>query len=161
MAAPVEERKVKDALRPWLGTAMTENTTIAFDLANVLRRYSPFRQSLDELCEELNSFLFRALHSYLGSAMSIRLDDGRIRRIPVREIEPMADDLMGVLFDSLSVYSVNFELLNSYALTHESLAALRVLYQKYADMMNPAEREMLISIVRDVYPEERYQSWLK
>jgi hypothetical protein len=161
VAAPIEEKKVKAALRVWIGTAMLENTSIAYETANVLRRYSPFRQSLDELRDSLDTFLFKTLHSYLGSSMSVRLDDGRIHRIPVRDMEPMADDLMGVLFDSLSVYSVNFEQLNAYALTHESLAALRVLYEKYADMMSPAEREVLVSIVKDVYPPERYSAWLK
>ncbi len=161
MAAPIEEQNVKAALRPWLGTALIENTSLAFDAANILRSYSPYRQSLDELRDTLDQFLFRALRQYLGTAMSIRLDDGRIHRVLVRDMEPMADDLMGVLFDSLSVYSVNLQLLNAYALTHESLSSIRVLYQKYQAMMTPEEHQMLATIVKEIYPQERYAHWLE
>lgn len=161
MAAAIREIDVKEALRPWLGTALLENTPIAFDAANLLRGYSPYRQSLDELQKALDKFIFNALHTYVGVGMSVRVDDGRIRRIFVKDVEVIADDLMGVLFDSLSVYSVNFELLNAYALTHESLSSLRVLYLKYQQMMTLEERDMLLSIVKSVYPKERYHAWLK
>lgn len=161
MAAAIREYDVMEALRPWLGTAIVQNTAVAREAATVLRRYSPYRQSLDELRDELESGLFHLLHKTLGVSMTVRLDDGNLRRILVKDLEPMTDDLMGVLFDSLSVYSVTYELLNAYALSHESLASLRVLYQKYSDMMSPPERSMILSIIQSVYPPDRYRRWLK
>lgn len=161
MAAAIRDFDVKEALRPWLGFALVENTPIAQEAAALLRRYSPFRQSLDELRDALEHYLFHALHQTLGVSMTVRRDNGNLHRILVKDLEPLTDDLMGVLFDSLSVYSVTYELLNEYALTHESLASLRVLYQKYEQMMGSADRQLFLNIIKDVYEPERYRKWLK
>ena len=161
MAAAIRETDIAEALRPWLGTVFINSTDIVREAAARLGRYSPYRQSLDELRDALDRYVFGALHQHLGVGMTARLDDGRIRRILVKDIERLTDDLMGVLFDSLAVYSVNYELLNAYALSHESLSSLRVLYQKYSEHMTADERATMVSVIRDVYPAERYAAWLE
>ena len=44
----------------------------------------------------------------------------------------ITDDLMGLIFDSLTPFSANFIKINDYSMQVQSLNALRVLYQKYA-----------------------------
>lgn len=160
MAAAIREKDVVDVLRPWLGSAFLAATDTAAQLTETLRGYSPFHQSLDDLRDVLDKQLFHLLHTHLGVSMSVQLDSGRIVRIMVRTIEPITDDLLGVLFDSLSVYSVNYEMLNRYALTHESLSSLRVLFQKYRGMMSEDEVEMIVYMIKRTYPKERYGHWL-
>jgi len=160
VAASISEDKVINVLRPWLGPVILDHTSLAREAAHLLRQYSPFRKSLDELRDEIENHIFNALHRHLGVSMSVRFENGSVKRIFIRDIEIITDDLMGVLFDSLSVYSVNYELLNAYALSHASLSSLRVLYQRFSEWMSEAERQKLVSVITDTYPPERYKAWL-
>lgn len=161
MAAAIRDFDVREVLRFWVGTALVDNTSLLQEIAAILRRYSPYRQTLDELRDVLERHLFHALHQILGVSMTVRMDSGALRRIMVKDLEIITDDLMGILFDSLSVYSVTYELLNDYALNHESLSSLRVLYQKYSKMMTEEERDVLLYIIKSVHPAERSSQWLK
>jgi len=160
MAASVSEDSVRQALRLWVGMDVIDNTSISREAVTLLRRYSPFRQSLSELRDAVETLLLGILHRFLGVSMSARMEDGCFRRILMRDIVALTDDLVGILFDSLAVYSVNYELISAYSLSHESLAALRVLYQKYEQWMKPDERAVLAAMIRRVYPKERYEQWL-
>ena len=67
---------------------------------------------------------------------------------------------MGVLFDSLKVYSVNYESLQSYVMESGSFSAMRVLYQKYGECMSAEERRVLARIIRDARPAADWKDWL-
>ena len=72
----------------------------------------------------------------------------------------LTDDVLGVLMDSLSPYSVNFELLKNYSMQQPSLSALRVLYTKYQSFQTTEELAAIARTVRTCHLRERYASWL-
>lgn len=161
MAAVIRLEDVVDALRPWVGSLIAENTQLAPGAADILRSYAPYKESTQQLAKRLDSYLFTALHTLLGRSMTITLDNGRDVRLLVSNLAYIADDLLGVLFASLSPYSVNYLMIKDYSMTHESLAALRVLYQKYDEFQSQEEKNLMARIIRQNYPLWRYERWLK
>ena len=133
MAMPVEKTDVECALRPWLGSLFLN----AHPLADIIT---------ERLC---------------NGTLTVILDNYRSRRLGQAAIDAMTDDLMGVVFDQLTPFSANFIKLNDYSMHNESLNALRVLYQKYAPYYSPDEFAFMVRVIKGVYPEERYRSWLK
>ena len=109
----------------------------------------------------MESYLFDTLYGYLGDDMTVKTDSGELRRIRMRELPQLADDVMGVLFDSMQVYSITYTKLKDYSLHAGSLSAMRVLYQKFDAFQPPEEKELIARIIRDNYPPEHYASWLK
>ena len=65
------------------------------------------------------------------------------------------------IFEKLTPFSANFIKLNDYSLHVASLNAMRVLYEKYASYFAPEELAFMVSVIKSVYPEERYRDWLK
>ena len=112
------------------------------------------------LAGALEDALFNAVYEQLGPSMSARMDDGTYRRIRSAELKDAADDVLGVLFDRLKVYSVSYESLHDYCMSTGSFAALRVLYTRYADFMPSSERKIIARIIRDCRPREQWESWL-
>lgn len=162
MLVPVAIRteQVRAALRLRLGSDMVQETDVADRAADVLRGYSPYRDTLEALSERLCNTLFDCLYRSLGPRMTVRLDSGAMVRIRIQELPEVADDAMGALFEALTVYSVSYGLLKDYSLRSGSLSAMRVLYQRYDAFQSAQEKEIIARIVRDRYPAERYQAWL-
>ena len=160
MAAVISQRDVEQVLTPWLGTFTAVRTGLAEEAAHILRSYAPYKEDFEALHKRLESFLFSALHGILGPSMTVTRDDGSLVRVYVRDLYYIADDLMGVLFDSLSPYSVNFEALKDHSLRTGSLNAMRVLYQKYDAFQPPEEKELMARVIRENNPEWRYGYWL-
>ncbi len=160
VAAVIRTQDVSRALHPWVGSYMLESTPISEDVADVLRSYAPYKEDLQKLCIRLDSFLFMALRRYTMGTMRVYLDNGREARIRMADYPLLTDDVLGVLMDSLSPYSVNFELLKNYSMQQPSLNALRVLYTKYQSFQTPEELAAIARTVRTCHPRERYASWL-
>lgn len=160
MAIPVELQDVEKALRPWLGTLFLTSTPMAQEITNKLQEYAPYRQTLESLHAEMESFLLRGISRYTAAEMRVVLDNYHPVRLRLQDISWMTDDVMGVLFDKLTPFSMNFIKLNDYALRVESLAAMRVLYQKYAEFFTEEEYLYLAKMIRRIYPEYRYEAWL-
>ena len=161
MATPVTLQDVEQVLHPWLGTLFLSSTPFASKLAFQLQEYAPYRQTLEELRDQVESYVVTELNRLTGGSMRMVLDDFQAKRIGLRDVLWMTDDIMGVLFDRLTLLSVNYEKLNDYALRVESLSALRVLYQKYASFFTQEEFHFLIQTIRRLYPPERYAAWLE
>ena len=88
------------------------------------------------------------------------MDGGRTRRVRTAELKDAADDVMGVLFDSLKVYSVNYDILHDYCMETGSFSALRVLYTRYQEFLPEGERRIIARIIRDNYPASAWENWL-
>lgn len=161
MPVVIRTQSVRDALRPRLGSAMVEGCDVADRAASVLRSYAPYRDSLEDLSERLCNVLFDCLYGILGPSMTVRLDDGHMQRIHMRELPDIADDAMGALFEGMTVYSVNYNTLKDYSMRTGSLSAMRVLYQQYDEFQSPEEKAIIARIIRDNVQPERYRSWLK
>ena len=160
MAAVINQQAVEQALIPWVGTGLVRGTALAEEAGHILRTYAPYKEDLPALAKRIDSFLFTWLHGLLGSSMTVIRDNGCQARIYVADLPLITDDLLGVLFDSLSPYSVNFALLKDYSMQTGSLSAMRVLYQKYDQFQCPAEKQIMARVIRENYPPWRYQHWL-
>lgn len=159
--AAVTTYSVKCVLRPYLGSDLVDGTPIAEEAAHVLRSYAPYRDTLEDLAQRLSNVLFDVLYSVLGPRMTVRLDGGEVIRIRMQDLPDIADAVLGALFDTMTVYSVNFQTLKDYSLRTGSLSAMRVLYQKYDDFQSGEEKELMARIIRDNHPPFLYESWLK
>lgn len=160
MGAAIRTQDVYSALIPWLGSLFLDYCNLAEDAANLLRGYAPYKEDLAGLAKRMESKLLMTVHKVTEGSMTVRLDSGEIRRILSDEFEDMADDVLGVLMQSLSPYSVNYELLKVYSLQNASLGALRALCTRYRDFEAEDEIETMERLVRSIYPKERWQSWL-
>ena len=160
MPAIIRITDVRRALAPRLGSELVDGTDIADQVAQVLRGYASYRDTLEQLAERLANTLFNALYNILGPSMTVRLDNGAFTRIRLSDLPEIADDALYALFNQLTVYSVNYETLKDYSLRAESLSAMRVLYEKYDDFQSPEEKALMARVIRTGYPPARYEAWL-
>ena len=140
----IESWHVREALRSRLGSSLVDEPGFADPLAGVLRSYT----------------LFNMLYDRLGSSMSVRMNNGSFRRIRSSEFKDAADDVMGVFFDQLKVYSVSYESLHSYVMEAGSFSAMRVLYTKFGSLMPAGERQVLARVIRETRPASEWREWL-
>ncbi len=161
MAIPIGHEDVESVLRPRLGSLFLTSNTLAAQLTARLRAYAPYRQTLESMRDELESFLVTSLNRLTRGSMTVLSDNYHSVRLGLTEIAELTDELMGVLFDKLTPFSANFIKLNDYSLRVESLSALRVLYQKYAAYFTAEELSFMKRMVRSIYPPERYRDWLE
>jgi hypothetical protein len=161
MPVPVNIDEVNDALKPWLGALFLMSTTLSQAITYQMMQYSPARETFEQLRERLEHHMLVELNKLTRSSMCIMVENYQTKRLSLSDIECMTDDLMGLMFDRLSPFPSNFERLNEYALQHESLAALRVLCQKYASFFSEEEYQFMVGMIKRLYPKDRYQEWLK
>ena len=156
----MESWHVGEALRPRFGSALADVPGLWDRAAALLRNYAPYRDTFSALAERLEDVLFNIVYEQLGPSMSARMDDGTVRRIRTAEFRDAADDVMGVLFDSLKVYSVTYDSLHEYCMATGSVSAMRVLYTRFGDFMPTSERRILARIIRDSRPRSWWETWL-
>ncbi len=149
MAGYMTVDQVRDALRPHLGSDVVEHTTLCDGALRVLLRYAPYRDTLDMLSKRVESYLFDTLYDYLGDSMTVLLDNGQLVRIHMRELPMLADEVMGVLFRSMQVYSITYEKLRDYAMRSGSLCAMRTLRERFGSFLSPEERTLMERILQD------------
>ena len=160
MATSVTLQDMERVLRPWLGTTFLASNSFADGLTEKLQDYAPYRQTLEDLRTEVERYIVTKINRFTGSTMQVMLDDYHTCRLTLQSVERMTDEVMGVLFDNLTPFSMNFEKLNDYALRVESLSAMRVLYQRYASFFSEEELHFLVYKIREIYPPQCYESWL-
>ena len=156
----IESWHVREVLRSRFGSALADVPGIWDRTASLLRNYASYRDTFAGLAEQVEDALFNAVYEQLGPSMGATMDDGTVRRIRTAELKDAADDVMGLLFESLKVYSVTYDSLHAYCMSSGSFAALRVLYTRYADFMSPSERRIMARVIRDSRPREAWESWL-
>ena len=156
----IESWNVREALRSRLGSALVDVPGIWDRAATLLRNYAPYRDTFGDLAVRLEDVLFNTVYEQLGPSMGARMDNGTVRRIRTAELKDAADDVMGVLFEALKVYSVTYDALHDYCMTAGSFSALRVLYTRYADFMPASERKIIARIIRDSRPRQEWDEWL-
>ena len=160
MAIPIVLQDVERVLRPWVGTTFLSSNSFAEELTHKLREHAPYRQTLFDLRADVEGHMVTKLSRFTGGTMCVMLDNYHTVRLTLQDIQWMTDDVMGVLFERLTPFSTNFEKLNDYALQVESLAAMRVLYQKYAPFFTEDEFRFLIGMIQKLYPAHLYETWL-
>lgn len=161
MAMPVSREEVERVLRPWLGSLFLSSNDLTDQLTERLSHYAPYRQTLESLRDELEVLLLTRLNGFTRGTLTVILDNYRSRRLGQSEMDDITDDLMGLIFEKLTPFSANFIKLSDYSLHVASLNAMKVLYEKYASYFAPEELAFMVSVIKSVYPEERYRGWLK
>ncbi|HPF88237.1 MAG TPA: hypothetical protein PK537_09330 [Candidatus Limiplasma sp.] len=161
MSVPVKLDDVNDTLKPWLGALFLMSTPLSQEIAFQLMHYSPSREPFARLRDRLEHQLLVTLNKLTHTSMCIMVENYQTRRIALADIETMTDDLMGLVFDQLSPFRANYDRLNEYALQHPSLAALRVLYQKYSSFFSQEEYRFMIGMIKKLYTQDRYSAWLR
>lgn len=161
MAMPITCQDVYRVMVPWLGSLYCNGTPTVSDVADCLSEYSPNRNTLMELHEKLETLLLVRLNRYTNSTLLVYMENGRRRQITRQVLSAISDDLMGIVFDKLTVFSANYVKLNDYSMKVQSLNAMRVLYQKYASFYSEEELTFLVDMIKSIFPVACYQSWLK
>lgn len=161
MAIPIRLQDVHRALRPCVGSRILAGDMLTIGVTNLLQSYAPYRESLEDIQKRLSEYIGKALDRLTGGTMVVLLDDYREIRLTENELDRLTDCAMGVLFESLTPFSANFIKLNDYSLRVESLSALRVLYQSYAQFFTDEEYAFLIQTIKRVYPPRAYSEWLR
>ena len=156
----IESWHVREALRSRFGSALVDRPGIWDKTAALLRNYAPYRDTFEELAARVEDSVFNAVYEQLGPSMGALMEDGTTRRIRASEMKDAADDVMGVLFDNLKVYSVTYDALHSYCMTTGSFSALRVLYTRYREFVSPSDRRIMARVIRDLRPREVWESFL-
>ena len=156
----IENWHVREALRSRFGSALVDGEGFADRAGDLLRSYAPYKDTFASLASRLEDALFNTLYDRLGPSMSVRMDDGSNRRVRTAELKDAADDVMGLLFDQLKVYSVNYDALHTYCMETGSFAAMRTLLQRYGEFLPLSERTLIARIIRDSRPRKDWEDWL-
>ena len=97
MAMPVGTEEVERVLRPWLGSLFVNAHPLAEEVADYLRSYAPYRQTLEDLRTELESLLLRKLNALTNRSLTVILDNYRSRKLNMSTVADITDDLMGII----------------------------------------------------------------
>lgn len=149
MANPIRTAEVRRVFQPTLGTRFVSETPLCDRVAEMLRRYAPGRTTLPELTRHIRDGIFSDLYEMLGQHMSLQLDNGVCRRILLRDVDMLADEAIGVLLSVLPEGDMPLEALRAYAMDTGSLAAMRLLLERYGKDLAPMERDLLRRILRE------------
>lgn len=152
MAYPIRTTEVRRVMQPVLGTRLTAETPLCEHVAEVLRHYRPALETADELCTRLKDVIFGGLYELLGYQMMLQMDNGAVRRIFLRDVDYLVDESVGLLLGVMEEPEITLEGLRTYAMEQGSLAAMRVMLQRYGNELPAMEREMLQRILRENDP---------
>lgn len=161
MAITIRHDDVRAALEPMLGTQFVLNTPLCGDAADCLSRYAPSCMTLNDMYLKVRECIFGDLYDTLGQGMVLTLENGVRLRLRLKDIDTLADAALGVLLDALPGAMLPLGFLRGYALDSGLLCAMRVLLQRYGSVLPSMEREMLVRIIKENHPADRYSAWLE
>lgn len=156
----VESWHVREVLRPRFGSALMDEPGVADRAAALLSSYASYKDTFAGMASRLEDVLFNMLYDHLGPSMTVRMDNGTTRRVKTAELKDAADDVMGILFDRLKVYSVSYDAIHAYCMECGSYSAMRVLYIRYKDFLPESERRIIARIIRDSRSRAEWESWI-
>lgn len=160
MAINISDLDVRAVFEPLLGTRFVETTPICLRTADCLRLYAPSMMTLGDMFTRVRECIFGEMYAALGQGMVLTLENGVRLRLRLKDIDTLADEALGVLLDMLPGNQLPLEFLRGFALESGLLCAMRVLLQRYGAVLPSLEREMLIRIIKENHPADRYAAWL-
>jgi len=160
MAIDIRTEDVRAALEPMLGARFASSTPRCAHAAAGLPLYAPSCMTMDDMFARVKDVIFGDLYNALGPGMVLTLENGVRLRLRLKDIDTLADEALGVLLDALPGNQLPLTFLRQYALESGLLCAMRVLLQRYGAVLPSMEREMLIRIIKENHPQDRYASWL-
>lgn len=165
MATSVNTESVAKALQPWLGIVFISSCSIVDRITTILNSYSPSRNDFYALKLTINRCISNIIYEKTNGSMKIVLteysDEYSIVKCTKNDISEMTDDVMGVLFFSLTPIKENFQRLNEYACANKSLTALKTLFLLYKNFYNDQERTALKYCIQQNFPSYCYKAWMR
>ena len=161
MPFDIRPEAVRAVFEPLLGTAFVLGTPLCGDTAYCLSLYAPSCMTLDDMFAKVRECIFGDLYEALGPGLVLTLENGMRLRLRLKDVDTLADEALGVLLDALPADQLPLTFLRPYALESGLLCAMRVLLQRYGSILPSMEREMLIRIVKENHPADRYAAWLE
>ncbi len=147
-------------LRPWLGAELLSRCDVCARAEGLLRAFEPVNGDIEALFHQLSTLFFSTVREMTRGTMCVRLDDGKIMRVRVDDIDQMADEVLYLRLHTLPRNAVQCWRLRQYAMTHDSLAALRALYVDFAAFQTEDERSVMERMIRTCHPAYRWRAWL-
>lgn len=161
MAITIRPEDVFAALEPMLGAQFLSATPLCGNAADCLSLYAPSCMTLNDMFLKVRDVIFGDLYAALGQGMVLTLENGVRLRLRLKDIDTLADEALGLLLDVLPGDQLPLTFLRPFALDSGLLCAMRVLLQRYGAVLPSMEREMLIRIVKENHPADRYAAWLE
>lgn len=140
MNRPITAADVMEILAPVLGERFPRHTQLDAQLAALISARLPQRGSIDERLHSLHDCLLRTLYEQLGAAMLLQLEDGRVRRILLEDVDHLTDLCGGLLLMTLPGDAISLEELRQRAMAGGSLGAMHALLRRYGDSLPEMER---------------------
>lgn len=156
----VREEEAARVLHPWLGAAFLGACDICARVCAQLNGFNALEGDFAVLYGNLDRLLFRTLREMTGGEMRIWLDDGRTVRVRVDDVDQMADDVLYLLLRTLPRNAAQYARVRQYAMTHESLSALRTLYADFSAFQSDDELRLIARTARTCHAPFRWRGWL-
>ena len=160
VAAMVREESAARVLRPWLGAAFLSACDVCARACGVINAFPLNDGEMERLAEQLDTLLFHQIRAVTAGDMRILLDDGRVIRVRVDDVDQMADELFFLALEELPRTPWQYGRLRQFALSHESLSALRALYQLFSAFQTADETALIARTIRACHPAYRWRGWL-
>lgn len=163
LVAEITLEGVRFLLAPWLGSFTLDTSPEISE--GVFTRLCSYRggrgPSLMDVENEVESFLHLSIYRATNKTMRLWMDNGSLVEVYSSHIAQMADDVMFLLFSSLTVYTPSLQTVEDYAMRKHSLSALRALYTVFARLQTPAELSAVRRQITTLYKKEDYEYWLE
>lgn len=147
MIRPITAADVMEILAPVLGERFPRCTQLDGQLTTLINAPLPHRGSIDDRLRSLHDCLLRTLYEQLGAAMLLQLEDGRVRRILLEDIDRLTDLCGGLHMMTLPGNVISLEELRQRAMAGGSLGAMHALLRRYGDSLPEMERATLERIL--------------
>ena len=157
----IQAEHTQKLLRPWLGQALLDCTGLCDQAAQMLEDFDVMHGDYGDLARDIKHLLYYAVQAVTQGEMTVVRDRGAHARIRMEDFDIMADALLYLVFHTLVHSAWNCSRIREFALSHDSLSAIRALYVDFAEFQTAEEKAMLAYTARTCHPAFRYRSWLK
>lgn len=124
----ISPEDVGEVLRNRFGSALTDQGGLLDKCLRYLNGNREMEKGPDKVAEETENLLFNCLYDHAGAAMTVRMDQGKERRVYLSELPAAADELMGFLFEEMNPDETSYSVLRDYYFASGSFSALQTLY---------------------------------
>ena len=145
---------ISDVLCSHIGSFIVASCPLAYDLMMAMSLFHPGKTDFAALHDQLYGIVITGISRATGGSMCIITDEYRSKKLTLKDIDILIDDLMGLMFERLLVFSVNFDKINEYALRVESYNAMRILYQKYRAYFTDEQYAFFIKIMKQIHSSD-------
>lgn len=149
MMTRVPAETIQKTFAPLLGPRFVAMTQLCANAAAQLNRYDPARLPLSEVSKLVWDSIFGDLFDLLGERMLLQLENGTLLKIRLQDVDVLADEAMGALLRQIPPAEMPLDALRRHAMDSGSIAAIRLLMERYDRVLPLAEREVLERILRE------------